>query len=429
VGHAVKKEFGSEPVNRVRMVAGIVAGCSVLLALAWFSLAKFLRWSEKDEDLRALSEASRVQFYWSLAGTGKSVSANYMQRQRSELDWVRGAIRSASMPYHWWSDQFSKLDNGQKIAIFKCLKDSWICDQLGYFSREYKQKQYSIHAWRKLGFVLSLAGLILFAIIWCSHCSPLAKNWFEDIRGLRWRFGLTLLILIGVHSLAMLTRKREWFEHSHLSWVDFKKKFGRLFADSGWIGWIWKIRQGLMMLILWGFDHLVISIPSKTQSNWLKRAACQLFNFVIFLMIAYLIASLAHLIAMLAYSNWHSVCPDTEHFGIIIAGVLLLCGAMSVAWTEKQMESELSYQYNVMASLFNHASQRMESWIDRLDATNANVGEATGEKAKQKAQEKFERTVSGTQGFLVELGKEALDENAEWLLLHRARPLEPVMAG
>ena len=33
------------------------------------------------------------------------------------------------------------------------------------------------------------------------------------------------------------------------------------------------------------------------------------------------------------------------------------------------------------------------------------------------------------QDSLYALGKEALDENAEWLLLHRARPLEPVMTG
>ena len=30
---------------------------------------------------------------------------------------------------------------------------------------------------------------------------------------------------------------------------------------------------------------------------------------------------------------------------------------------------------------------------------------------------------------LYDIGSEGLAENAEWLILHRARPLEPVMAG
>jgi len=37
--------------------------------------------------------------------------------------------------------------------------------------------------------------------------------------------------------------------------------------------------------------------------------------------------------------------------------------------------------------------------------------------------------VHDIQATIKELGMEALDENAEWLILHRARPLEPVMAG
>ena len=37
--------------------------------------------------------------------------------------------------------------------------------------------------------------------------------------------------------------------------------------------------------------------------------------------------------------------------------------------------------------------------------------------------------ISEAQDILFELGKEALAENAEWLLIHQARPLEFPMAG
>ena len=42
--------------------------------------------------------------------------------------------------------------------------------------------------------------------------------------------------------------------------------------------------------------------------------------------------------------------------------------------------------------------------------------------------DKFQPRLIEIQDFLFALGKEARDENAEWLLLHRARPLEPVRA-
>jgi hypothetical protein len=39
------------------------------------------------------------------------------------------------------------------------------------------------------------------------------------------------------------------------------------------------------------------------------------------------------------------------------------------------------------------------------------------------------RLVAEVQEILYQVGCEALSENAEWLILHRARPLEPFMAG
>ena len=71
-----------------------------------------------------------------------------------------------------------------------------------------------------------------------------------------------------------------------------------------------------------------------------------------------------------------------------------------------------------MYTLFGHADVRARQSIDELQALlNANDQPAFCEKLK------------ALQEFFFALGKEALDENAEWLLLHRSRPLEPVMAG
>jgi hypothetical protein len=82
------------------------------------------------------------------------------------------------------------------------------------------------------------------------------------------------------------------------------------------------------------------------------------------------------------------------------------------------LHSELAYQYNVMAILFESADQQLDKELTALEAAI----EASDKPAQQASLQRI-------QALLFKLGQEALDENAEWLLLHRARPLEPVMAG
>lgn len=130
---------------------------------------------------------------------------------------------------------------------------------------------------------------------------------------------------------------------------------------------------------------------------------------------------LALVLVYLAYesSRWgrHDDLPAAEVRALILGGVALLAGALAVAWAEKNLLSELAYQYNTMHSLFRDASSRMEFDLKELERL---VGDPSG---------RYDAKLDEIQEYLYALGKEALDENAEWLLLHRARPLEPVMAG
>jgi len=126
-------------------------------------------------------------------------------------------------------------------------------------------------------------------------------------------------------------------------------------------------------------------------------------------------------LALLLYAILHQPAasaefPSTENAAIIAGGLLLLAGALALAWAEKSLYSELAYQYGTMASLFDAAHLRLQRLIAALEQ-------------RRPGSEEYDRTLGEIQAFLFALGKEALDENAEWLILHRARPLEPVMAG
>ncbi len=78
-----------------------------------------------------------------------------------------------------------------------------------------------------------------------------------------------------------------------------------------------------------------------------------------------------------------------------------------------------------MTELFQCADTRLEKLLERLKACpgqdppsgqfppNSDTG----------------RVLHEVVDLLYNLGCEALDENAEWLILHRAKPLEPMLAG
>jgi hypothetical protein len=111
--------------------------------------------------------------------------------------------------------------------------------------------------------------------------------------------------------------------------------------------------------------------------------------------------------------------PNVTTWTSIILGIYLVAGAMCIAWSEKQFDSEFAYQYGTMAPLFLAARLRLEPLVAELERLAGDERNRT----------EFERVRKEARDVLYDLGVEALDENAEWLILHRARPLEPVMAG
>src|SRR5207249_3830010 len=64
-------------------------------AFAWFYRARALELKTKYLDYRALAEGLRIQFFWQLADLKDSVADYYMRKQKSELDWIRNAVRTS----------------------------------------------------------------------------------------------------------------------------------------------------------------------------------------------------------------------------------------------------------------------------------------------------------------------------------------------
>ena len=69
--------------------------CASGFAVWTYARAQRGRWQDRAQDCRALEIGLNVQQTWDAAGLGRSVADYYIRRQRSELDWIRSAIRTA----------------------------------------------------------------------------------------------------------------------------------------------------------------------------------------------------------------------------------------------------------------------------------------------------------------------------------------------
>ncbi len=102
------------------------------------------------------------------------------------------------------------------------------------------------------------------------------------------------------------------------------------------------------------------------------------------------------LVAVILALFHNAVSDDWRNVLIVLMGSMPLLVAVRQAYSHKKADRELIKQYQFMHQIFLNARRR-------LDAATS-----TAERRK----------------ILKALGEAALDEHAEWILIHRERPLE-----
>lgn len=376
----------------LRPVFGVAALLLALGALSIFAKYRINRIDEIHNDNRALAEGLRVQFSWALSGLRRSVPANYMQRQRSELDWIRAAISATASPYESRQIDFLALTKDNQATLFQLAKTSWIDAQASYHQRSSRTQLNHLHFWHGLGSVLALAGLwqLIFLIFFTIF--PALEKWLNSSVLHSIGGGIIGLLLAGtiliLSSLWTLVRHLRGSGSNHPS-------------DT--------IPQAILGFLA-PVSTTGLDLMTPTQ-----RAFRRLKNFGIFSIPAAALAS-ALLGILLFPIALLPTLPDLLNLGIVSMGACLLSGALAVAWAEKNFYSEHAYQYSAMATLYQATSLRYQELLYQFKAVPEDSDELPHARQRLHA-------------LLFAVGKEALDENAEWLILHRSRPMEPVMAG
>ncbi len=128
---------------------------------------------DKFVDYRAIAEALRVQFFWRLAGLPHTVSDHYLRTMRSELDWIRQAVRSCQLITHAHSRAERQFAKEHQTQSFELIQKHWVQDQLNYFVKSAGKKQKTAHRWelaiKLLYSTATMLAVVMLFVHWKTH--------------------------------------------------------------------------------------------------------------------------------------------------------------------------------------------------------------------------------------------------------------------
>ena len=114
----------------------------VIAAVLLYRAARANHVEEKYLDARALAEALRVQFFWELAGIRQSVDQYYLMNHRTELDWIRFALKNVWL-LSQGTDEFSTAASHYPVVLEKWVRDqaNWYRLKAGQQSQIVRRRQ------------------------------------------------------------------------------------------------------------------------------------------------------------------------------------------------------------------------------------------------------------------------------------------------
>jgi hypothetical protein len=127
----------------------------VIAALLLHRMARAKYVEETYLDARALAEALRVQFFWTMAGINEPVDKYYLMDRRTELDWIRIALKNV------WLLHQDTLDGTMTRPDLQAVLDNWVKHQAKWYRVKADRQSRSVRRREKV----SQYGLLL-AVVW-----------------------------------------------------------------------------------------------------------------------------------------------------------------------------------------------------------------------------------------------------------------------
>jgi hypothetical protein len=138
-------------------------------AYALWLWSRRAQYQTKYLDYRALAEGLRVQIFWRLAGIPDAAADHYLRKQRSELDWIRRAMRGFDL-----GAGASGVGSPPAAGHLGLILDRWVKPQSAYFARTAERNDGRYRKIQRVGYGFFAVALILaFAKPFLSAKNPL----------------------------------------------------------------------------------------------------------------------------------------------------------------------------------------------------------------------------------------------------------------
>jgi len=188
----------------------IVGALGLYLVAAWLKhfRADRLDYQNKHQDYRALAEGLRVQFFWDLAGIRESVVDYYLGKHRTELDWIRNALRN-------WRTTSSGAGARRPQDSIPVILEYWIKAQERYFNRHtdrQRRKALEGRVGKLLWLSLAVSGVLVLVTVLNYSREELVRGVLAVIIGV-------LLLVAGLthHYTEQMAFKEHEREHARLA--------------------------------------------------------------------------------------------------------------------------------------------------------------------------------------------------------------------
>lgn len=339
-------------------------GFLAMLVLAYGVLLYAVKRSDAQnryQDYRGLAEGLRVQYFWTLTGVGDWASHHYLRRQEADLEWIRLAMRSCEA----YLPPPSSEPSHQRLAL-----DCWVIDQRNWFTRRVRQRRIQIARIAAGAFELLAIGITL------SLVAPALRLWISE--------KTTAVLNTSAHS------ERRLLVTALVPLVPLL---------------LWMLQSALEVRKLAG-SHSRYR-PTSTAGEGAASEGVNLYAIsrggIVWKLLRDMVLALAiaGIAALAVDRRWFSIASqNTMALVVGICGLAFALGAVFFyAYAEKRGWAMHLKQYLRMLKLLTVAERGISSAIE-CNATDR------------------ARRLFGA------LGREALAQNEEWLLLHRERPLD-----
>jgi hypothetical protein len=134
---------------------------TLVAAFLWYDRARRKKFQTKYLDYRALAEGLRVQLYWQYAGIRNSASEYYMRKQKSELDWIRFALRTLAIPADDESLSNTVHSTESKMLRLEVTQKYWVEDQAKYYKKAMHRDHHTLHKFERMINIFFYIGVAL----------------------------------------------------------------------------------------------------------------------------------------------------------------------------------------------------------------------------------------------------------------------------